>query len=60
MRVFVTGPRGFVGARIMDELGRDAGPRHHLWMDCAKIKRQGIFFCNTVDGLQKCIQDYSL
>ena len=23
MRILVTGPRGFVGARVMDELGRD-------------------------------------
>ena len=39
---------------------RDAGPRHHLWMDCSKIKEHGINFCNTIDGLKKCIQDYSL
>ena len=39
---------------------RDAGPRHHLWMDCSKIKEHGIVFCNTIDGLKKCIQDYSL
>lgn len=39
---------------------QDAGPRHHLWMDCTKIKSYGIHFCNTIDGLQKCISDYSL
>ena len=39
---------------------RDAGPRHHLWMDCSKIKGHGIYFNNTIDGLKKCIQDYSL
>ena len=39
---------------------RDSGPRHNLWMDCSKIKNHGIYFCNTIDGLKKCIQDYSL
>ena len=39
---------------------QDAGPRHHLWMDCSKIKSHGIGFCNTIDGLQKCISDYGL
>lgn len=38
----------------------DAGFRHHLWMDCSKIKSYGIDFCNTIDGLKKCIEDYSL
>jgi dTDP-4-dehydrorhamnose reductase len=38
----------------------DAGPRHHLWMDCSKIKSHGINFCSTIDGLQKCIEDYAL
>ena len=39
---------------------RDSGPRHNLWMDCSKIKNHGIYFYNTIDGLKKCIQDYSL
>lgn len=39
---------------------QDVGPRHHLWMDCSKIKSHGIGFCNTIDGLQKCISDYGL
>ena len=38
----------------------DAGYRHHLWMDCSRIKSHGIHFCNTIDGLKKCIVDYSL
>ena len=39
---------------------QDVGPRHHLWMDCSKIKKNGINFCSTIDGLQKCISDYAL
>ncbi len=39
---------------------RDAGPRHHLWMDCAKAKAQGIQFMDAVDGLEQCIRDYAL
>lgn len=38
----------------------DAGPRHNLWMDCGKLKKHGISFLNTVDGLKKCIGDYNL
>ena len=29
---------------------RDAGPRHHLWMDCSKIKNHGINFCKRFRG----------
>lgn len=38
----------------------EAGPRYHLWMDCSKIKKYGISFLTTIDGLEKCIEDYSL
>ena len=38
----------------------DAGNRHHLWMECTRIKSHGIHFCNTIDGLKKCITDYNL
>ena len=38
----------------------DAGARHNLWMDCSRIKEYGIDFCNTIDGLEKSIRDYSL
>ncbi len=38
----------------------DAGPRPHLWMNCGKARAQGIRFMDTVDGLEKCIRDYTL
>ena len=38
----------------------DAGPRHNLWMDCAKLREQGISFRSTVDGLKRCLEDYAL
>lgn len=39
---------------------RDAGPRHHLWMDCSKAKRNGVTFRNTMEGFRQCIEDYGL
>ncbi|MBQ3762969.1 MAG: sugar nucleotide-binding protein [Clostridia bacterium] len=38
----------------------DAGPRRNLWMDTAKLKRNGISFLSTVDELRLCISDYAL
>ena len=38
----------------------DAGPRHNLWMDCAKAIENGIFINDTLDGLKDCIADYGL
>lgn len=38
----------------------DAGPRHNLWMDGAKLRERGIDFRNTIEGLRQCIEDYSL
>ena len=38
----------------------DAGERHHLWMDCSKLKSFGICFDTTLEGLKRCIRDYSL
>ena len=38
----------------------DVGPQHSLWMDCGKLKRQGILFNDTVEGIKQCIRDYGL
>lgn len=35
-------------------------PRHNLWMDCRKIKAQGIHFSSTLEGLKMCAEDYQL
>ena len=39
---------------------RDAGPRHNLRMDGAKLRAHGIAFRDTVGGLRQCIEDYAL
>lgn len=39
---------------------QDAGPRHNLWMDCAKAEKAGVHFNTTIDGLKQCIADYGL
>lgn len=38
----------------------DQPKRHNLWMDCSKLRSQGVSFMNTIDGLKKCIADYNL
>lgn len=38
----------------------DAGPGHNLWMNCARLKAQGIRFNDTLGGLGQCIRDYGL
>lgn len=37
-----------------------SGERHNLWMDCGKIKAQGICFDTTEEGFQRCVRDYGL
>ena len=38
----------------------DAGPQPHLWMDCGKLKKAGIRFQTTAEGLGQCAGDYGL
>lgn len=38
----------------------DAPPKHNLWTDCTKAKRQGVVFSSVEDGLKKCARDYGL
>ncbi len=38
----------------------DAGPRHHLWMNCQKAEKAGVHFNTTIDGLKRCIAAYGL
>lgn len=39
---------------------QDVGLRHPLWMCCKKAQSHGILFPSTLDGLKRCISDYSL
>ena len=52
--------RWLADALKLDVRLEDAGPRHNLWMDCGRLKRQGIAFGDTVAGLRQCIADYGL
>ncbi len=36
----------------------DAPQRHNLWMDCTKARRYGVEFCDALDGLKACAEDY--
>ena len=38
----------------------DAPPRHNLWMNCEKARRQGVDFLSVEDGLKACARDYGL
>ena len=35
-------------------------PRHNLWMDCARLRRQGIAFSSAAEGLRACCAAYGL
>ncbi len=34
--------------------------RHNLWMDCKKLREQGILFDTTEEGFRRCVDDYGL
>lgn len=38
----------------------DCEPRHNLWMNCEKAKKQGVIFSEVSDALKKCAEDYNL
>lgn len=35
-------------------------PRHNLWMDCGKLRRAGVLFSSTTEGLRACCEAYGL
>lgn len=47
----------FLGRKIRLE---EAPPRHNLWMNCEKAKKQGVVFPSVEDGLKACARDYRL
>lgn len=38
----------------------ETSEKHNLWMDCGKLRRHGISFSQTAEGLMQCIADYDL
>lgn len=53
--------RALLAALGLSHSVRDtASAPHNLWMDCGKIKRQGIYFDTTADGFKRCLKDYGL
>lgn len=38
----------------------DCAGKHNLWMNCNKLKNQGVCFNNTINGLLQCIDYYKL
>lgn len=38
----------------------DAAPRHDLNMNCAKLRRFGVSFPDTIEGMRRCKADYGL
>ncbi len=51
---------------ILDTFGVEAqvqdteSSRHNLWMDCEKLRKQGICFDTTAEGFLRCAKDYGL
>lgn len=45
----------------VDELLEESDAAHHgLWMDCSRIRQQGIAFDTTAEGFERCAADYGL
>ena len=38
----------------------DVPPRHNLWMNCEKARKQGVDFLSVEDGLKACAKDYGV
>ncbi len=54
-----------ISREFMDLLGKkvtleNIPPRHNLWMNCDKAKKNGITFSTALDGLKRCAADYHL
>jgi dTDP-4-dehydrorhamnose reductase len=45
----------YIGKNIAVE---DVHPRHNLWMNCEKARKNGVVFSSVEDGLKKCAEDY--
>ena len=52
-----------ISREFMDLLGKkvtleNIPPKHNLWMNCDKAKKNGITFSTALDGLKRCAADY--
>lgn len=52
--------RNFIDYLGFDIKVNDAPPRHSLWLNCNKARRNGIEFSSVEDALIKCAKDYKI
>ena len=52
--------RQFLALIGKDILLEDAPPRHNLWTNCEKARKQGVHFRSVEEGLKACAEDYGL
>ena len=50
----------FLKLIVKDISVEDVPPRHNLWMNCEKARKNGVIFSSVEDGLKQCAKDYGL
>jgi len=44
----------------LDAPGVEPSHKHNLRMDCGKLRKNGVSFSSTCEGLAQCVEDYNL